>query len=401
MTGGGHDVAELDLDEYLKRIAHKPIKRRGFLYASGLAAAGSVLAACTGGASSAPSAGASAAPSGGAVASPELESDLFTYNWSEYVNPDNIKEFEARTGVKYGEDIFSNNEELIAKLAAAGGNPGYDIACPTGEYVPGMIEAGYVEKLDISRIPNFQYINPTFKSTAWDPNNEYLVAKDYGTTGVMYRTKLVSEPLTSWREFFDLATGKYSEKVVVVDSMGDVFPFALKMLGYSVNDNDPAHLDEAGKVLLDLAPHVLALDSENYDDKLGTEEAVMALCWTGGLNDLQAVPETADAVYLNPSEGGLYWMDVWVVLKEPPHPNAAYAWLNFIHEPAIQAQETVHNYYATANDEAKKLVPQEILDNPAVFPPEAVISKLEGSLDHSGVTQRQDIWAEFKAKVGT
>jgi spermidine/putrescine-binding protein len=90
-----------------------------------------------------------------------------------------------------------------------------------------------------------------------------------------------------------------------------------------------------------------------------------------------------------------------VVLKEPPHPNAAYAWLNFIHEPAIQAQETVHNYYATANDEAKKLVPQEILDNPAVFPPEDVISKLEGSLDHSGVTQRQDIWAEFKAKVGT
>ncbi len=174
----------------------------------------------------------------------------------------------------------------------------------------------------------------------------------------------------------------------------------LKMLGYSVNDNDPAHLTEAGNILLDLAPHLLALDSENYDDKLGTEEAVMALAWTGGLNDLHANPDTADAVYLNPSEGGLYWMDVWVMLENPPNPNAAYAWLNFIHEPAIQAEETVTNYYATANDEAKKLVPAEIVNNPAVFPPDDVIGKLEGSLDHSGVQQRQDIWAEFKSNIG-
>jgi spermidine/putrescine transport system substrate-binding protein len=399
------DMAERDLDDYLKQIARKPINRRGFLYASGLTAGAAFLAACTGGASSAPSAGASAAPSAGGasaapVPSPELEEDLFTYNWSEYVNPDNIKEFEARTGVKYSEDIFANNEELIAKLAAAGGNPGYDICCPTGEYIPGMIEAGYLEKLDMSRIPNFQYINPSFKSTAWDPNNEYIVAKDYGTTGILYRKALVPEPLTSWKEFYELTKGAHSGKVVFVDSMGDVFPFPLKMLGYSVNDNDPAHLEEAGKILLELAPHLLALDSDNYDDKLGTEEATMALAWTGGLNDLHDAGKT-DAAYLNPGEGGLYWMDVWTVLKDPPHPNAAYAWLNFIHEPAIQAQETVHNYYATANDEAKKLVPQEILDNPAVFPPEDVIDKLEGSLDHSGVTQRQDIWAEFKSKVGS
>ncbi len=143
----------------------------------------------------------------------------------------------------------------------------------------------------------------------------------------MYRPKLVPEPVTTWREFYDLAKGKYSGKVVVVDSMGDVFPFPLKMLGYSVNDNDPAHLKEAGDILLDLAPHVLALDSENYDDKLGDRGGgTCALAGRAGSNDLRANPDTADAVYLNPKEGGLYWMDVWVMLEDaapsrtPPTP---------------------------------------------------------------------------------
>jgi spermidine/putrescine transport system substrate-binding protein len=403
---------ERDLDEALRRMSQVKVNRRGFLAVAGLSGTAAALAACTGGSASSstptgtpgavPStAVASAAPAVSAAPSYELESELLTYNWSEYVSEKNKAEFTARTGVAYSEDIFSNNEELVAKLAAAGGNPGYDIACPTGEYCPGMIEAGYLEKLDMSRIPNFQYINAAFKNTAWDPNNEYIVPKDYGTTGIMYRPKLVSEPVTTWREFYDLAKGKYSGKVVVVDSMGDVFPFPLKMLGYSVNDNDPAHLKEAGDILIDLAPHLLALDSENYDDKLGTEEAALALCWAGGLNDLRANPDTADAVYLNPKEGGLYWMDVWVVLKNPPHPNAAYAWLNFIHEPAIQAEETVANNYATANDAAKELVPAELVNDPAVFPPDDVVGNLEGSLDHSGVQQRQDIWSEFKSKIGS
>jgi spermidine/putrescine transport system substrate-binding protein len=401
-------MADRDLDAMLRRMAQTRVNRRGFLAAAGLTGASAALAACSspGGATTAPSAAASAAsaaPSaaGSAVASFELESELLTYNWSEYVSPKNIAEFTARTGVSYSEDIFASNEELLAKLQAAGGNPGYDICCPTAEYVPGMIEAGYLQKLDLSRIPNYEFINAAYKNTAWDPNNEYIVPKDLGTTGVMYRTKLVSEPVTSWREFYELAKGKYSGKVVFVDSMGDVFPFPLKMLGYSLNDNDPAHLKEAGDILLELAPHLLALDSDNYDDKLASEEAALVLGWSGPLVDLKANPDTADATYTEMSEGGLFWMDVWTLMTDAPNPNAAYAWLNFIHEPAIQAEETISNGYATANDAAKELLPDEVRNDPAIFPADAVVANLEGSLDHSGVQQRNDIWAEFKSNIGS
>lgn len=377
-------MTERDLDWYLKRIAERPVNRRSFLKASGFASMGAFLAACgTGG--------------GGT----EVEKELLTYNWSDYVSEKNIEEFKKRFGVeKFGYDTFASNDELITKLQGAGGNPGYDLACPTAEFVAGMAASGFLEELDLDRIPNIKYINPTFKNTPWDPDNKWLISKDYGTTGVLYRGKLVSEPLTSWAEFHELGTGKYSGKVVIVDSQGDVFPYPLKMLGYSLNTTDEAELEKAREVLLEMAPHVLALDSDTYQDRLADESAAMCLGWTGPIVDLRADPETADTKYIVPSEGGLYWMDAWVMLKEPPNPNAAYAWMNFIHEPAIQAEETMSNGYATANDEAKKLVSADILNDPAIFPPDDVIANLEGSLDHSGSEQRADIWAEFKSKIG-
>ena len=391
--------------ERIQRIARRPINRRGFLSLMGASAGAAALAACTGPAGSArPSGAASVAPSASAggsapAASFEIESELLTYNWSDYVSDKNVAEFKKRTGLEnFGYDIFASNEELLAKLQ--GGATGYDIACPTAEYVAGMAEEGFVQELDASRLPNLKYINPTFMGTAWDPENKWIVPKDYGTTGIMYRKKLVPEPVTSWKELYELTKGKYSGKTLMVDSMGDVFPFPLKMLGYSLNDNDPAHLKEAGDILLELAPHVHSLDSDTYQVKLANEEAVLCLGWTGPILDLRADPATADTAYVVPSEGTLYWMDTWVMLADAPHPNASYAWLDFIHEPAIQAEETINNGYATPNDEAKKLVPEEILNDQAIFPPDDVIANLEGSLDHSGNTQRIDIWAEFKSKIG-
>ncbi len=371
----------------LNRLLSKPVNRRSFLAAAGLTGAGAVLAAC------------SSDGGGGGGGGGDVEDSLYVYNWSDYINPDNIDKFKEEFGVnEFVYDIFANNEELLAKLQ--GGASAYDIACPTGEYVPAMRDGGFLQKLDLSRIPNLQYINETFKGLPWDPTDEYQVPKDYGTTGLLYRSKLVTEPLTSWKEFFDLAKGPHSGKIVVVDSMGDVFTFPLKMLGYSLNSVDPDELEEARQILLDLAPHVLALDSDLYGDKLASEEATIALAWTGPLVELQASEETADAAWVNPSEGTLFWLDVWCMLADAPHPNASYAWLDFIHRPEIQGDETNYNGYATPNDPAKEFVDPAILADPAIFPSDEVIAKLEGAEDTSGNNQRIEIWEEFKSKVG-
>jgi spermidine/putrescine-binding protein len=81
---------------------------------------------------------------------------------------------------------------------------------------------------------------------------------------------------------------------------------------------------------------------------------------------------------------------------------AAHAFLNFIHDPEVQAKETVTNRYATANDEARKHIPKEILEDPTVFVPEDVLNSglLEGAQDVSTDPLRIEIWEQFKSSIG-
>jgi spermidine/putrescine transport system substrate-binding protein len=402
-------VTDQDLNEYLKRISQTRVNRRGFLAASGLGASAAFLAACSGGtASTAPSAAPTTAPSSApsAAASPTplpsvaLGKDLFMYNWSDYVAEENIEAFKALTGIdNFTYETFASNDELLTKLQ--GGAVGqWDFGAPTAEFVPAMRDQGFIQKLDMSRIPNAQYIDPAFKNLWWDPTNEWQLPKDWGTTGIAVRTKIVKEPVTTWAEFLALAP-KYTGRIVLVDSPGDVFVAPLKARGKSLNSTDPADLEQARQDLLALAPHVLALDSDQYHKKLQTEEAVLGLVWTGNVLPLRDEPETADVVYNIPTDGTLFWLDTWVIFAEAPHPDAAYAFLNFIHDPEIQATETNFNYYASPNDEAKKFVDPKILADPAVYVPDDVLTKLEGAQDLSRDPTRIAIWEEFKSKIGS
>ncbi len=398
-----------DLGQYLRRVSHTRISRRGFLAAGGLSAGAAFLAACSSGTASpaapttaAPSAPGSAAPGTAAPsASPvAVGKDLFMYNWSDYVAPDNIEAFKAAFGIdNFTYDTFASNDELLTKLQ--GGATGqWDVSAPTAEFVPGMRDQGFLQKLDMSRIPNAQYIDAAFKGLWWDPTDEWQLPKDWGTTGIAVRTKIVTEPVTTWKEFLDIAP-KYSGRIVIVDSPGDVFVAPLKARGHSLNSTDPAELEQARQDLLALAPHVLALDSDQYAKKLETEEAVLGLVWTGNVLPMRDVPETADTVYNIPTDGTLFWLDTWVILADAPHLDAAYAFLNFIHDPMVQAAETEFNNYASPNDEAKKYISQKILDDPAIYVPDDVLSKLEGAKDLSRDPTRIAIWEEFKSKIGS
>jgi spermidine/putrescine transport system substrate-binding protein len=409
-------MADQDLDQLLQRMARTKVNRRGFLWAAGLTGGAAALAACTPSASTAPSTAASAAApstaasdaaspseaasaSAVAVADTEVESELFMFNWGDYVDPDNMTAFQTQFKVdKFTYDTYASNEEMMTKLQ--GGAKGqYDIAAPTAEFVPAMAEQGFIQKIDWSKIPNAQYIEAPFKGLWWDPNDEYQLPKDWGTTGIAVRTKIVKEDVKTWKQFFEVAP-KYSGKIVVVDSPGDVFVAPLKALGYSLNSVDPKELGEARELLMKLAPHVLALDSDQYNTKIETEEAVLGLVWTGGILELRDKPETADVQYYIPEDGTLFWLDTWTVMADAPHPKAAHAFLNFIHGPEAQAKETMTNGYATCNSEAKKFIDAKMLADPAIFVPDDVLTKLEGAQDVSTNPLRLEIWEEFKSNIG-
>lgn len=401
-----------ETDDILRRATTGRVPRRSFLAASGLLGTGALLAACGAGSSATP-APATPAPGTASPATPapataapitpapaaDVEKQLYMYNWSDLVSDETIAAFKARTGLEtFQYDTYASNDELLAKLQA--GASGYDLAGPTAEYVPALAASGLIQKIDWSRIPNAKAINSAFKGLPWDPKDEYQLPFDFGTTGILYRSKVVTEPLTSWQEFNDLIKGPYSGKTVFVDSMGDVFSMPLKMLGKSLNSVEKADLDQARTILMDLAPHILALDSDTYQDKLASEEAVLCLGWTGPIAAMRADPATADIRYVVPSEGTMFWMGTWVIVAGAPNPNAAYAFLDYVNDPEVAAHEATFTGFGTPNDAAKAFLDPAMVNDPAVFPPADVMAVLEGPADTSGSQQRMDIWQEFKAAIG-
>src|SRR5688572_14681476 len=297
----------------------RPVHRKGFLAIGAMTA---FLAACGGSTSSEEDESEQAAGGTTTQGGPrKITGQLFYYNWADYVNPKTYPAFEKATGAKVKKDFYASNEDLQAKLQ--GGARGYDLIVPTGYMVQILAEAGKLQELDWSQLPTVTAnLDPKFKGLPFDPDDKYSVPKDWGTTGFMYRTDLVKERPTTWREFFDLAKGPYSKKVTVLDGIPEVVGSTLVMLGYSYNSDDEAELEEAKQELLELKPHLLAITSTQYKQMLIDGKAVMALGWNG---DGAAVAAKKPAEYIVAEEGGEFWVDSYAIPVGAKNPDAAHA----------------------------------------------------------------------------
>ena len=322
--------------------------------------------------------------------------ELFYYNWAAYVNPKTYKDFTKATGIKVRKDFYVSNEALQAKLKA--GARGYDLAVPTGYMVQILAQDNLLQPIDWKKLPNVRKnIDPKFRRLPFDPKDQYSVAKDWGTTGFMYRTDLVKERPRTWREFVNLAKTKYSGKVTVLDGIPEVIGSMLVMLGYSYNSDSRSELDKAKKELLALKPHLLAITSTEYKQLLESGKAVMSHGWNG---DGLAVASKKPAAYVVAREGGEFWVDSYVIPKGAKNADAAHAWIDFVYQPKVNAQETSFTYYASPLKKAllKGVLAGSILNNAGVFPATATVKKLEpNQVTPKGTALRNRIWTEFKA----
>ena len=326
----------------------------------------------------------------------ELGGTLHYYNWADYVNPETYKAFTAETGVKIKKDFFVSNEELQAKLQ--GGARGFDLAAPTGYMVQILADAGLLEELDWSQLAAVEKnLDTRFRKLPYDPNDKWSVPKDWGTTGFMYRSDLVKEKPTTWREFVDLAKGPYSGKVTVLDGIPECVGSMLVMLGYSFNSEDEGEIDEAKQELIDLKPHLLAITSTEYKQMLIGGKAVMSLGWNG---DGAAVAAKKPAEYVVAEEGGEFWVDAYVIPTGAKNPTAAHAWIDYVYDPEHNALETEYTYYGSPvkRDLLKPVMDEKVFANEDVFPPEDTLEKMEpNSVSPEGTKLRDRAWTEFKA----
>lgn len=364
------------------RILTPRMTRRQFLQA-GLATGGAAfLASC--GVRPSPT-----APTG------QLEDELNLYNWSAYIHPDLVPEFKTKFGVSIVEDFYASNEDLLAKLQA--GATGYDVVVPTGYTVQILAKEGFLLQLDRGQLPNFSHMDPKFLDQPWDPSNRYSIPKDWGTTGYGFRSDVITEQPNSWADFWRLAE-QHSGQVSVLDVNVDVVGAALKLLGYSWNSVDPEELEQAKQKLLDLKPHVSTITSV-YKDLIKTKQTVLSMGWNGDFLGLVFEDPPVPVTYVVPREGTELWIDNWCILKSAPHPNAAHAFLNYMMDPEVCAREIEYTYYAQANTDSLPLIPDELRNDPAIYPPAEVIDRLEPTADRGpeGTRLLDEVWSAFLA----
>jgi putrescine transport system substrate-binding protein len=102
--------------------------------------------------------------------------------------------------------------------------------------------------------------------------------------------------------------------------------------------------------------------------------------------------------YVIPEEGTEYWLDVWSVPADAPHPVAAHEFMNWILTPENQGRETSYTYYASTVKGHEQFTAKAIINDPSIYPPPEVTDKLEQAITEPQLVQlRADAWNRFLA----
>ena len=367
-----------------------------------VALATTLLAAC-GGKTDAPAAD-------GAQAGTE-EKVLNVYNYSDYIAEDTVPNFEKATGIKVTYDVFDSDEMVEAKLLA--GDSGYDVVVPTLNFFGRQIQAGVFMPLDKSKIPNLANLDPQVMEqiAQQDPDNKYGVPYMIGTTGIGYNVDKLKERFggstdiaNSWDLVFkpeNIAKMKDCG-VTILDTPSDLLPIALNYLHLDPHSQNADDLRKAADLIKSIRPYVQNFHSSQYVTSLANGSTCLAVGWSGDVIQARDRADEADngvhVAYSIPKEGAPQWYDMLAIPKDAKHPENAYAFINNLLEPQVAANNTNFIHYANPVLKATPLVGEEIRNDPTIYPPEDVKSKMFSySINSAEVDQLYTrLWTEIK-----
>lgn len=313
--------------------------------------------------------------------------------WPAYHDPENFKRFEAMTGIAVEAQVFGSNEEMMTLLL--GGRSGFDVVVATNYVIHTYASLGLIRYLDPPQLPSYDE-SAQEQRFLWPSKvlgGIYGVPKNWGTTGFVYDSRKIAGNPTRWQDFWDLARGPASKATVVHDYQLTTIGNALKYFGYSFNSTAPVELAKARQLLLDVKPHLRRITSEGAEEM--RRGAALSMAWTGdGLNLSRENPAFK---YVIAEEGGELWCDYYTVPAETTQVADAYALINFLLTPEVNAREVQAHGFPTPDRRTAALLPPEITKNPIVFPPESALKALEfGAAETLADQTRARILAELK-----
>lgn len=323
--------------------------------------------------------------------SEQEEQVLNIYSWADNFDPEVIKEFEQKFGVKVNYDVYGSNEEMLAKIQA--GASGYDLIQPSDYMVATMIQLGLLEELNKENIPNMKNIVSTFQTPAFDPDNKHSVVYTWGITGIAYNKKYVIEEITSWN---DLWNEKYKSRVIMLNDPREVMGMSLIKNGFSNSSKDKTELEKAFADMKALVPSVVAFDTDNIKQKMIAEEAWIGTVWSGDAAYIHA--QNPDVEYVIPKEGATIWADTLAVPKGAKHKDLAEKFINYLMDPQVSVKNYESIGYSNPNEQAYPLHSEEYRSNKMIFLDKADIDRAEWLVDVGDTLQEYDrYWTELKS----
>ncbi|NDH08872.1 MAG: spermidine/putrescine ABC transporter substrate-binding protein [Gammaproteobacteria bacterium] len=320
------------------------------------------------------------------------ENVLRIAGWGGEIPTSVFKKFEEKTQIKVYFSSFESNESLDVKLRTSSKSQ-YDLIMPSSYFVPKLMQSKLLMPLDLKQVPAYQKINTFFTQTQLNPI--YAIPFNWSATGIFYNKKSLKLRPRHWQ---DLWRKELANQVLLLDDSREVFSMALISLGYSPNDENPKHIDQAYQQLLKLRPNIKLFASDAVPNLLIDEDALIGMAWNADI--LKAQTENPNIGFVLPKEGYIVNSESFAIPQDSQHITAAYAFINFMLEPENLALMTLKNHFPPTTD-LEHILPKATLENPILFPNPALMHKgiLQKNVSEKTLTQYNELWERFKLSL--
>ena len=302
---------------------------------------------------------------------------LNVYNWGQNIADgsdetlDIIAAFEEKyPNIHVNYITYASNEELYTKLSTGGVT--IDVIIPSDYMIARLRNEGMLLELDFDNIPNYQFVDESFKNQSFDPENKYSVPYTWGTVGILYNTKYVDPAdVTGWELLWN---EKYADKILMFDNSRDAFGIAQYLLGYDVNTTDQNELLACAEKLQQQKPLLQQYVMDQVYDLMENEVAWIAPYYAG---DCMAMMQNNEdlAFYLPVDKGFNLFIDSMCIPTCCAQKEAAELFINFLCEPEISGANMDYIWYGSPISAARQHMDPELAQSPVVYPDQSVLNR--------------------------
>ena len=274
----------------------------------------------------------------------------------------------------------------------------YDVIVPSDYMIQRLLGEDMLQSIDKSLIPNMDLLTDGVKNLAYDPDNDYSVPYFWGTVGLVYNKENIPAELIEEEGFDILKNTDYAGDIYMYDSERDSFMVALKALGYSMNTQNDAEIEEAYQWLLELNNTMdpAYVTDEVIDNMMnGTKD--IAVVYSGDATVI--LDENPDMAFTMPKEGTNVWCDAMCIPANAENPLLAHEFINYMLSYDAAYDNTVTVGYASTNDEVLRTVAENEYEGNAAYLPRENYDKDEVFEDNEVMRQKlSQLWLKVKAQ---